>query len=161
MKFLSLARVWEHVYVNFIKWPKQIKSESNEKIQSGARLSFTADKNTLIQIRSCLNVSVLFAGGFYNLGLVRICGSVPAETMVKVVDKRLEEFGIDSSREICAAISDGTPIMSCFAWKMKLVHVICMTHSIQKGIEDVLYPRSPSKAVKEGITDESDNDNEE
>ena len=38
---------------------------------------------------------------------------------------------------------------------------MCIAHSIQKGTEDVLYPKSPGQAVKEGITDESDNDDEE
>ena len=33
-----------------------------------------------------------------------------------------------------------------------------MANSIKKGLEDVLYPRSPSQAVKEEITDKSNTD---
>ena len=41
------------------------------------------------------------------------------------------------------------------------MHAICMAHSMKKGIGDALHPKSPSQAVKEGITDESDTDDEE
>ena len=36
-----------------------------------------------------------------------------------------------------------------------------MANSSKKGLEDVLYPRSPSQAVKEEITDKSDTDDEQ
>ena len=108
-----------------------------------------------------MNVNVHFAGGFYNLGLIRVRGTMATETMVKVVDKRLEEFDIEFSREICSAIIDGASIMSSFARKMNLAHATCMAHSVQRGIEDVLYPRSPSQTVKKGTMDKSDTDDEE
>ena len=50
---------------------------------------------------------------------------------------------------------------SCFARKLKLVHAICMAQSIQMGTKDASYPKIPSHAVKEGIRDESDTDDEE
>ena len=73
-------------------------STAGEKIQNESKLSFTTDGYTSIQNRRYLNVNVYPAGGFYNLGLGRACGTMLTETMVKVLDKQFEESGIYSSR---------------------------------------------------------------
>ena len=109
--------------------------------------------------RRCSNANVHSTDRF-KVGLLRVHCTTPAETMVKVFDKHLEEFCIDSSRKTCASIIDGAPIMSCSARKMKFVHAMYMAHNIQKGI-NVLYPKCPSQGFNEGIMDGSDTDGKE
>ena len=88
---------------------KQVKLDIDKKIEKGIWFSITLDEYTSIQIRRYLNINIHFAGGFYNLGLVRVFGTMT------VVEKCLHEFGIDPSRHVCAAVTDGAQIMPKFA----------------------------------------------
>ena len=97
-------------------------------------------------------------GGFYSLGLVRAHGSMPAIVMANAVKLRLEDFGVDPSL-VLAAITDGAPVMGSFACKIELEQVICLAHTIQKGIDDVLYPKKEKKILQE-VDDNEIDDNE-
>ena len=54
------------------------------------RFSLTLDEYTSMQNRRYMNINVYVEG--WNLGLVRIFGSMPAEKAVAVVKKKLDEF---------------------------------------------------------------------
>ena len=56
-----------------------------------------------MQNRRYMNINVLVEDRHWNLGLVRIFGSMPAEKVVAVVKKKLDEFGIDLDSDVVAA----------------------------------------------------------
>ena len=136
-------------------------SEIAGKIEKGLRLSLSTDEYTSTRNRRYLNINLHYPGGFYCLGLVRVHGSMPADVMVESVKKRLEDFEVDP-KHILAAITDGAKIMECFAGKMEWEHVICVAHTIQKAVEDVLYPEKKKVEKKVGATENEElSDDEE
>ena len=138
----------------------QIKIEISCMIQEGKRLSASLDEYTSTRNRRYLNINLHYKGGFYSLGLVRAHGSMPANVMAKAVKDRLEDFGVDYQL-VLAAITDGAPVMGSFSCKIEMNQVICAAHTIQKAIDDVLYPKKEKSKPEELDLDENSDDEEE
>ena len=56
-----------------------------------------------MQNRRYMNINVHVEDRHWNLGLVRIFGSMPAEKVVAVMKKKVDEFGIDLDSDVVAA----------------------------------------------------------
>ena len=59
-----------------------------------------------MQNRRFMNINVHVVDRHWNLGLVRIFGSMPAEKAEAVVKKKLDEFGIDLDSDVVATTTD-------------------------------------------------------
>jgi hypothetical protein len=62
--------------------------------QQGKRFGFTFYKWTSIKNRRYSNLNIHLPSYFWNLGLVRNHGSLPAESCLVLVDKRLKDYGL-------------------------------------------------------------------
>ncbi|CAK1589759.1 unnamed protein product [Parnassius mnemosyne] len=79
---------------------------------------------------------------FRNIGLIRIFGSMNAAKCVKLIESKLNEFGISLTHDIVAQTTDGCSLMVAFGRYIKSYHQLCIAHAIQLAIVDVLYKRN-------------------
>ena len=154
------ATVKKYLLCFYEEIKEKIMQEIACLIQNGRRLSMSLDEYTSTNNRRYLNINLHYEGGFYSLGLVRAHGSMPANVMANAVKLRLEDFGVDPSL-VLAAITDGAPVMGSFACKIEVEQVICLAHTIQKAIDDVLYPKKEKKILQEIDENEIDDNDED
>lgn len=94
------------------------KKEQTDKIkmqmQSNKKCSLTLDEWTSKRNRRYLNVNIHdSAGGAYNLGLVRIFGSCPAETALELLSTKRKSFDLRLTDTI-GCTTDGAAVMVKF-----------------------------------------------
>ena len=66
----------------------QLAAELKDTKANNFRLSFTVDEYTSIKMCCYMNINVHTNGSLYNLGLVRVVGSMPFEKAVEIVSKK-------------------------------------------------------------------------
>ena len=108
-----------------------------------------------------MNINCHFQGGFHSLGLVCINGSMDTKKAIKLVEDRLNCFGLDLNTDIVAMITDGASLMVKFGKETSPLHVICYAHAIHFAICDVLYKRQPSAAFSDDLDSDSASAEEE
>ena len=82
---------------------------------------------------------------FWNLGLVRISGSLPADKCIELIDKKLQEFGLAFDKDIVCITTDGASVMKKVGRLIKCHQQLCYAHGIQLGLLDVLYNKRNKK----------------
>jgi hypothetical protein len=68
---------------------QKYKTEMQKLTAEGKRFSFTFEEWTLIKNCCYLNVNAHIKNRFWNLGLTRMHGSLPAESCVELLEERL------------------------------------------------------------------------
>ena len=58
-----------------------------------------------------ININVYTNGSLYNLGLVRVVGSMPSEKAVEIVSKKLSEFKLKFNNDTVSTTTDGASVM--------------------------------------------------
>ena len=86
-------------------------SEISQRIQRNETFSLTFDEWTSNKNRRYMNVNLHAHDKFWNLGLCRIHGSMPAEKCVKLLQERLVEFNI-CINNIVSITTDGAAVMT-------------------------------------------------
>ncbi|CAG5049039.1 unnamed protein product [Parnassius apollo] len=106
-----------------------------------------------------IHIGVEFTDGshYKNLGLVRMDGSMPSETCIRLLKEKLSEFELSLDRDIVAIVTDGASVMLKVGRNLRAYHQVCLAHGIQLAVLDVLYKqggaenvRSPDTAVTAG-----------
>lgn len=96
---------------------------------------------------------------FWNLGLIRVFGSMPAESGVSILKTKLIEFGLILEKDIINITTDGASVMKKLGRLISPSHQLCYAHGVQLGIIDTIYKKQTD--VEEPIESENkDNDNE-
>ena len=83
-------------------YKKQFEKMKRDKI----RFSITIDEYTSSRTRRFVNIDVHVKIRHWNLGMIRIFGSIPADKAVTVVREKLKEFGNCLNSDIVAAINE-------------------------------------------------------
>lgn len=136
----------------------ETRKEIQSRIQSGKLLSLTLDEWTSQSNKRYMNVNVHFGdGSFYNLGLCKIQGSLPAEKVLEVVRNRVQQFGIQDDH-IVASTTDGARVMVKFGRISEYFHQQCYNHAIHLGVCDVMYKDQPSEPTNADDSDDGDSD---
>lgn len=138
---------------------KQVKQSIKTMKSNGKRFSITFDEWTSLQNRRYLNLNIHFVNesiGFYNLGLVRVRGSMPAESCVSKISEKLSDFGL-SFKDIVCITTDGASVMQKVGRLVPSHQLLCMLHGIQLAVIDVLYAK-PSEIEHIVVENNSDND---
>jgi hypothetical protein len=73
------------------------KTEMQKLKAEGHCFSLTFDELTSIKNRRYLNVNAHINNRFWNLRLARVCALLPAESCVKLLEERLELYGLSCS----------------------------------------------------------------
>ena len=78
----------------------------------------------------------------WNLGLVRIVGSMKAEKCITLLEKKLSDYGLSLSRDIVASTTDGASLMKKVGRTISADHQLCLAHGIHLAVTSVLYSRN-------------------
>lgn len=111
------------------------------------RFSLTIDEWTSQRNRRYMNINLHYhkkAAGFINLGLIRVFGSMPATTCVKMVEHKLDAFGVSLANDIVSISTDGATVMRKVGRLIKPHQILCLLHGIQLAVVDVLYQKHQS-----------------
>lgn len=113
----------------------ELQSLKEEKFSASQRDEWTSFGN-----RRYLNINLHTnskRARSFNLGLVRIIKSCPAEKVKQLFCGRLQEFGLCESDVICCT-SDGAPVMVKFGSMLICKHQQCLDHGIHLAVLDVI-----------------------
>lgn len=123
----------------------KVLHELSQLKQSEHRFSLTFDEWTSTGNRRYLNINVhTYANDralFWNLGLTRIFGSMPATVCVETLKKKMKEFDLDLYKDIVAITTDGASVMVKTGSLIPAFQQLCYAHGLQLGILDVLYKK--------------------
>jgi len=166
---------------NSVNHVKQLVMNEGERVRSvmtaeiaslkkkGQRFSATFDEWTSTRNRRYMNVNIHAEGSrYWNLGLVRVHGSMPAEKCVDLLQAKLAEFGLRLDNDIVCICTDGASVMSKVGRIISAEHQLCYAHGVQLAVVDVLYKRNASvtsatsaTATESSKPDQGDSDGEE
>ena len=81
------------VHTQYSKVKDHIDSEIRSRVSAGSRFSLSLDEYTSLNNRRYLNIIVHKGGGcFWNLGMVKIDGTTPAEKAVEAVQNSYQSL---------------------------------------------------------------------
>ena len=132
-------------YANALQ--KIVKCELTLLRSQGIRFSLTFDEWSSIRNRRYLNVEVLTQTDFWNLGLVRVMGSCPAEKCIELVQQVLQNFDLNYHQDIVCITTDGALVMRKVGRLSICDQQLCIVHGIHLAIIDVLY-KQPENEIE-------------
>ena len=137
----------------------KIMRELAQLKENDHRFTLTFDEWTSSMNKRYMNVNVhTFLNGnavFWNLGLIRVFGSMPAESGVSILKTKLTEFGLILEKDIINITTDGASVMKKLGRLISPSHQLCYAHGVQLGIIDTIYQKQTD--VEEPVI-ESDNE---
>ena len=68
----------------------------------------------------------------FNLGMIRIHGSCPAESGLLLVKEKLETFRISIDKDVVCTVSDGASVMEKFGKLYPVLHQLCYSSCCSK-----------------------------
>jgi len=152
---------------------KQLVMDEGERVRSlmraemanlkkqGHRFSVTFDEWTSTRNRRYMNVNVhAERSSYWNLGLIRVQGSMPAEKCIELLQGKLADFGVSLDKDIVCICTDGASVMSKVGRLISAEHQLCYAHGVQLAVLDVLYKRNVSTVTAAAATSVADSRNE-
>lgn len=136
-----------------------VVKEMAMQIQGGSRFSISMDEYTSINNRRYFNLNVHSLTKLWNLGMIRIFGSLAAEKIVDMVEGKLSEFNLSTKKHIISSVTDGASVMKKFGRLSGMEHQICYAHGLHLAVCDVLYKKEMISNVSGSECNESDNQN--
>jgi hypothetical protein len=128
----------------------QVTDELKNLKKNGARFSVSFDEWTSTRNRRYMNVNVHADGqNYWNLGLIRVKGSMDAESCVRLLSKKLDMFDLSLETDIVGIVTDGASVMTKVGKLISSEHQLCYAHGMQLAILDVLYKNRGSQAESE------------
>jgi len=139
----------------------KIQSELAQLKENDHRFTLTFDEWTSSMNKRFMNVNVHTFHDkslFWNLGLIRVFGSMPAESGVSILKKKLTQFGLLLEKDIICITTDGASVMKKLGRLIPPLHQICYAHGVQLGIIDTIYKKQND--FEEPVI-EAENENED
>lgn len=81
-----------------------------------------------------MSVNVHSSNKYWNLGLIRVYGSMTAEVCIKILKDRLILHGISLEKDIVAVVTDGPNIMVKVGKLTDAKHQLCFAHGIHLAV---------------------------
>ncbi|CAH0551103.1 unnamed protein product [Brassicogethes aeneus] len=123
----------------------KIMRELAQLKENDHRFTLPFDEWTSSMNKRYMNVNVhTFLNGnavYWNLGLIRVFGSMPAESGVSILKTKLTEFGLILEKDIINITTDGASVMKKLGRLISLSHQLCYAHGVQLGIIDTIYKK--------------------
>ncbi len=132
-----------------------------ERKKKGKKFSITLDEYTSLKNQRYLNITLHCEDNYWDLGLVRMKDSCPAEKILDMTKMKLAHFNLDLEKDIVGGTSDGASVMVRFGKLAPFLLQLCFSHGIHLGICDVLYKRHESDAQEETSGGEEESEEEE
>lgn len=141
---------------------EQEKNEIVQLLEKGDRFNISHDEWSSIKRRRYLNIILHHKKDrIWNLGLIRIKGTMDAETIVRKIDERLGTFELSIDRHIICQMTDGCKTMKKVGRICTCDQQLCLTHGVQLAVLDVLYQKTKPKTVKAHDKQSEGNDGDE
>lgn len=141
----------------------KIMRELAQLKENDHRFTLTFDEWTSSMNKRYMNVNVhtFFNGNalFWNLGLIRVFGSMPAESGVSILKTKLIEFGLILEKDIINITTDGASVMKKLGRLISLSHQLCYAHGVQLGIIDTIYKKQTD--VEESVIESENVENDD
>ena len=135
---------------------EEVKQHLAKLKKGGVRFSLTFDEWSGLNCRRYMTINIHHGDSrHYNLGMIRVWGSQTAETLLKIVELRLAEFGLSVDPDVVAMVTDGASIMRKLGRLASCEHVVCLAHTIHLVVGDVLYKKKKKGSDAEEECDES------
>ena len=145
-----------------ISFSKSIKENLSRQISGlllkGTRFSISLDEYTSCHNRRFMNINLHTKECFWNLGMQRISGSMPAEKVVEMVSHKLLEYGLVLSKHIVATVNDGASVMVKYGKLIEPEQQLCYAHGIHLAVCDFLYSPTSSFIEKMPLDEEEFSD---
>lgn len=130
------------------------------KIENGERFCLTFDEWSSTRNRRYMNLNVHTDKEFWNLGLTRAKGTMPAEKCVELVNKKLNNHGLRMEEHIIAATTDGAKVMIKVGKLIESDQQLCFAHGIHLAVGDVLYGETQKTSIEDDGSDSESMDEE-
>jgi len=75
----------------------------------------------------------------WNLGLIRVYGSMPSEVCVKLLEEKLSAHDLSLDKDIVCVTTDGASLMCKVGKLIKADQQLCFAHGIHLAVTDVMY----------------------
>ena len=119
------------------------------------KFSLSFEEWSSLKNRRYLNLNVHIQNKFWNLGLVRVHGSLPAESCIKLIEERMDLFGLNVHEDVVCIATDGAAVMLKVGKLLCCEQQLCFAHGIHLAVLDDLYKKPVYKSVEE-INDNND-----
>jgi len=121
--------------------------ELQQMQKDGMRFSITFDEWRSTRNRRYMKVNV-HAGAerFWNIGMVRVHGSMPADKCIELLESKLSAFGLSLQNDIVAICTDGASVTKRVGTLIAAEQQLCYAHGLQLAVLDVLYKRQEKRA---------------
>lgn len=144
----------KHLVMKYAEKIRQLViSELSHRVQQGENFSLSFDEWTSIRNRRYMNVNIHSQKEFWNLGLSRVYGNMPAEKCVELLKKKLADFGVDI-KNIVSITTDGAAVMKKVGKLININQQLCLAHGIHLAVTKVLY-KNPGSQISNSETDET------
>lgn len=107
----------------------------------GARFSLTIDEYTSFQNKRFMSLNLHGLETYWNLGVVMIQGTMPAERVKELVDSQLQRLKLNMNDHIVCSTTDGASVMVKFGRLVLPEQQLCYVHAVHLAVTDVLYRR--------------------
>jgi hypothetical protein len=151
-KVMSLIKTFFQKVIN------NVKEEIGALKEKQVKFSISLDEFTSTRNRRYLNINLHHLDKFWNLGLVRIQGSLPAHSLLEMVENHLSLFNLSTTSDIVSSVNDGASVMVCFGNLAPFDQQLCFAHGIHLAVLDVIYQKTTIQVKRE---DEDDEEEEE
>lgn len=134
-----------------VNYARKVRQEEKrdivERSSKGERFCASFDEWTSLRKRRYTNVILHGSDSkIWNLGLVRIRGSLDAEKCLALVEKRLKRFNLLITDNIVCIITDGASVMTKIGKITTTYQQLCFAHGVQLAVLDVLYKKKKEKS---------------
>jgi hypothetical protein len=134
----NTIREYMNDYAMFVQ--RRIAEFLKERYAKSELFSLTLDEWTSMRNRRYMNINVhTFDHQTFNLGIIRIIGSMSSETCKQLVITRLSQFRLDLETDIVACTTDGASVMQKFGKLISCDLQLCYCHGIHLAVCDVMY----------------------
>lgn len=145
-----------------IKYGKIIRQKLAVELQrlksKGERFSLSFDEWTSTRNRRYLNLNLHIKGKHWNLGLLRVHGSLPAEKCITQIAENLKSFGLSLYEDIVCITTDGASVMKKVGKLLPCDQQLCFAHAIHLAVVDILYKKPAQIAQQTQVEMEANND---
>ena len=108
----------------------------------GTRFSLSFDEWTSTTNKRCMNINVHIPNKHWNLGLIRVNGSMNDEKCIDVLKTRLKEHNVNIDTDIVAIVTDGPNVIVRVGKIIEAEHQLCLVYGIHLAVCDVLYKKN-------------------
>lgn len=144
----------------YYKCKETTKQEIASIKSEGSKLSLIFDEWTSSSSKRYINAIVKTKDKLWNIGLIRLVKSGTAEVCIKLVEERLDEFGISLTDDIAAFTTDGASTMIKIGKIITPKHQLCLAHGIHLAMVDIFYKKPTSKVNIEEEQSASDDEDD-